>query len=482
MKKTGLLGLAAAAMATGCASAWTPPVEEAITFEARDGQSVEAFRGALTVRENRANPDSRSITLSYVRFPSTGDKPGSPIVYLAGGPGGSGGGTAKGRRFPLFMAMREFGDVIAFDQRGTGESDDTPRCISSVYIPEDRQIPKDEALALLKQSVEECGAFWREQGVDVAGYTTLESARDLEALRKHIGAEKLTLWGISYGTHLALAAVKELGPKIDRMVMTGGEGLNQTVKLPARTDAYFKRINDAVLTANPAVAQMMPDFPGLMRMVHQRLEAEPVMIGLPQDDGSRADFLLTKDVMQRIASAMIADPGNAVMLMQFYGAVAAQQYAPIEQALARFVTPGEPIDWRVMPLAMDIASGIGDERLALVNEQAETALIGDYLNFPMPQLRGALGLDLGDEFRTAPVSDIPTLLLTGTLDGRTYPDSQQEAFGGFSNLTTVTVVNAGHNLFMASPKVTEVIQQFMRGEKDETTEILLPAPEFRMPQ
>lgn len=103
--------------------------------------------------------------------------------------------------------------------------------------------------------------------------------------------------------------------------------------------------------------------------------------------------------MQRIASAMIADPQNAAMLVQMYQAVAADYYAPVEQLLARFVTPGEPVSWRVMPLAMDVASGIDAARLATVNTQAQSSLLGDVLNFPMPHLSDAMGLNLGDDFR-----------------------------------------------------------------------------------
>ena len=128
---------------------------------------------------------------------------------------------------------------------------------------------------------------------------------------------------------------------------------------------------------------------------------------------------------------------------------------------------------------MDVASGISDDRLALVEAQAKTALIGDYLNFPMPHLRGVPeGLDLGDAFRENPASDIPTLLLSGTLDGRTYPESQREALSGMSDLTVVTVVNAGHNLFMVSPEVSETIKTFMRGEKVTKTEIGIAPPVF----
>lgn len=455
-----------------------PIPEEPIVFEAGSGETVDAYRGFFEVPENRSDPSSRKIKIGYVRFPATGEKPGSPIVYLAGGPGGTGTGTARGPRFPLFMAMRIFGDVIAFDQRGTGLSDETPPCLSSVVIPDDRRLSKDESIALLKQSVRECDTFWRDHGVDLRGYTTVESARDLNALRRHLGAEKLTLWGISYGTHLALAAVKEMAPHIDKMVLASAEGLSQTVKLPARTDAYFDRVQ-AAIDADPKAKAIYPDIKALMRRVHAQLDSEPVMLKLQTQDGGEADFLLHGDIMRIAASAMISDPERAAMLLELYSAADHGVYEPVAGLLARFITPGEAESWRAMPLAMDVASGISDDRLALVEAQAKTALIGDYLNFPMPHLRGVPeGLDLGDAFRENPASDIATLLLSGTLDGRTYPESQREALSGMSDLTVVTVVNAGHNLFMVSPEVTETIKTFMRGEKVTKTEIGIAPPVF----
>lgn len=478
MRISSLVSSIAFTLLAGCAGLAQPQGEAPFQFEANSGEAVEAFRGEFKVPENRADPDSREITLRYVRFPATGENPGAPIVYLAGGPGGSGVATAKWRRFPLFMAMREFGDVIAFEQRGTGESDDTPECVSHVFIPDDEALSEDEALARLRQSVDECRGFWDEAGVDLRGYTTVESARDLDALRRHLGADKVTLWGISYGTHLALAALKEMEGRIDRLVLASAEGLEQTVKLPSRTDAYFDRLQAAVNT-QPAAKAAYPDIKALMRRVHAKLEQAPVMLQLPTQDGGATDFLLQKEVMQRLASGMISDPESAVMLLQLYVAADAGIYEPIAGLFAQFVTPGEPISWRAMPLAMDVASGISSERLARVEREAETALLDDILNFPMPQLNGALAdMDLGDDFRTAPQSDVPALLLSGTLDGRTYPESQQEAVAGLSDVTTVTVVNAGHNLFMSSPDVTAAIQQFMRGEAIADTEITIDLPAF----
>jgi pimeloyl-ACP methyl ester carboxylesterase len=474
------LAIFAAASLSACATAPMPPAEAgpetSFVFEADSGEKIDAYRGRFTVPENRADPGGRKIDLHYIRFASTAAKPGSPIVYLAGGPGGSGTFTAKGERFPLFMAMRSVGDVIAFDQRGTGLSEAAPECVSDVVIPADRVVAPEERNRLLRTAAEQCGAFWRAKGFDPAGYTTVESARDLDALRAHLGARKISLLAISYGTHLALAAAKEMGPRIDKMALTGAEGLDQTVKLPSETDAYFDRLQ-AAIDKEPAAKGAYPDLKAMMRRVHARLDAAPAMMRVPTKAGPR-DMLLTKEVMQLAASASIADPQGAARLLTLYLAIDAGMTEPVAALIGRFITPGEPESFRLMPLAMDVASGVGAERLARVEKEAETALLGDLLNYPMPQLAGALGLDLGDGFRTAPKSPIPTLLLTGTLDGRTYPAEQQAAVKGLSNLTTVTVENAGHNLFMLTPEIASTIERFLRGEAVEDGTILVDAPSF----
>src|SRR5690606_28539839 len=85
----------------------------------------------------------RRIRLGYVRFPSTAAQPGPPIIYLAGGPGGSGVDAATGPRFPIFMALRAVADVIAFDQRGTG---------LSAHLPE-RTAPTTPLPALTREAM-----------------------------------------------------------------------------------------------------------------------------------------------------------------------------------------------------------------------------------------------------------------------------------------------------------------------------------------
>lgn len=445
--------------------------EKPVTFTSNGGETVDAFEGALRVAENRNNPDSRMITLRYVRFPATTEKTGPPIIYLSGGPGGSGIDTAKGRRFPLFMAMRNFGDVIALDQRGTGKSDTPPPCTSSVIIDPLTAISDEDFADRYRQGALECAAQWKAQNVDLGGYTTLESAHDLNALRRHLGAEKISLWGISYGSHLALATMKYNPDILDRVILASVEGLDQTVKLPSRTDQYFSDLGRTIGD---------PQLPDLIRSVHEQLEKEPVLMTLNLRNGKQAPYLFKRQDMQVIASFMISDPASALQLTGIYRAVQAGEYAPAAQLLAFFAEPGEPLKFQAMPLAMDRASGISERRLKQVQREAQSSLLGDYLNFPMPQLVPIFTeLDLGQEFREGPNSDVPTLVFTGTLDGRTYPTGQREAVKNLTNLTHVTVENAGHNPFTTSPDVLATMEDFMSGKKVNRTTI---AVDIQAPQ
>ncbi|MBC7977132.1 MAG: hypothetical protein H7138_19325, partial [Myxococcales bacterium] len=67
------------------------------TFERSTGENIAAELGEIEVPEDREQPTSRRIKLRFVRFAATTPTPGSPIVYLAGGPGGSGIQSARGQ-------------------------------------------------------------------------------------------------------------------------------------------------------------------------------------------------------------------------------------------------------------------------------------------------------------------------------------------------------------------------------------------------
>ena len=438
------------------------------------GVETDAERGFLDVPEDRRDPASRRISLSYVRFRSTAARPGPPIVYLAGGPGGTATGAATGPRFPIFMALREIADVIAFDQRGTGLSNHIPpRQPSTAPAP---VLTREGLTGHFRNEFQAAWADWTRAGVAMRGYNTVESADDIDALRRHLGVEKVDLWGISYGTHLALSVLKRHPDRIGRVVLASLEGQDQTVKRPARTDVYLQRVN-ALLDVDQEVRAAVPDLPALMRRVHERLEATPVPVSVPGPAGPM-ELQVGGFALQLIAGALIANPGTLSLLPGLYLAMDAGQAAVLAPFLGSLAGS---LGVTGMPEAMDLASGISAGRLRQVEVEARTAILGDALNFPMPHLLGTVeGVDLGDDFRAAFRIETPALLIAGTLDGRTVLEEQAEVAAQFQHRTQVTVENAGHNVFESHPDVQDLIVRFFRGETVSDTRLSLPPPTFRI--
>ena len=454
--------------------AWSP-----YEFEARDGAKLSVERGEFFVPENRSNAGSRRIKLSFVRFAATTPSKRAPIVYLAGGPGGSGVEAARlPARFAIFKALREVADVIAFDQRGTGGSNDIPPCPRSVDLPLDKPATRAAIVSALQATATECARFWKNAGIDLAGYNTVESAADVDALREALGVSSISLWGISYGSHLAFAILKRYPERIDKVALVGLEGLDETVKLPALTDAFFARLQASV-DRDPLAARAYPDLAGSMRRVHARLDRDPASVTFRDSSGKEVTLVIGSFDLQYIVAASIADPARSRRLPEFYARMDSGDFSEAAPFVYELLRKPGAISMRGMPEAMDAASGISRDRARLVQEQARTSLLGDVLNFPIPHLGDALGVpDLGDEFRAPVRSSVPTLFLSGTLDGRTYPESAREIAARFAKSTHVIVENGGHNLFEASPLVGERVVAHMKGEKPGSTTLALPPPKF----
>jgi pimeloyl-ACP methyl ester carboxylesterase len=440
-------------------------------YTAGNGQETDAERGFFEVPEDRRLPGSRRIRLGYVRFASTSPDPGPPIVYLAGGPGGSGVRTAMGPRFPIFMALRKVADVIAFDQRGTGLSASIPDRATTTPYP---AMTHAGVSAWYREEMQKAWIDWTRAGIAMTGYNTEQNADDIEDLRLHLGAEKINLWGISYGTHLALSVLKRHPNSIGRVALASLEGQDQTIKRPAHIDLFLDRVDRLMGTA-PAVRAAIPNMPALMRRVHARFEADPATVTFAGESGP-VDVKVGGFGVQLVASALVANPPQLSMLPGIYLALDAGK----TEGLASVIPPPHRyFNISGMPEATDLASGISPARLALITEEAKTAVLGDAFNMPMPHLLGAIpGVDLGEDFRASIRIDTPALLVAGSLDGRTPLEEQAEVIAQFRNRTQVVVENAGHNVFEAHPEVTPLLVKFFGEQPVSDTNLTLPPPTF----
>ncbi len=450
---------------------------EPYVFENTRREKTDAEFGRLYVPENRANPKSRQLELAFVRFKSTSPNPGSPIIYLAGGPGGSGIGAARGSRFPLFMAMREIGDVIALDQRGTGESKPFIACPGTYELAANVTPSYEAFLNTARERSRACVELMKSQGADLAGYTTNESADDIEALRIALGAKKLSLWGISYGTHLALATIKRHGRNIDRAILAGVEGLDSTHKLPSDIDRHLADIS-AHVKSDSALNQQIPDLLALMRSVFDSLERNPVTVEV-EDPRTKQPVrvIINKFVMQFLTGVTVGS-GDITRYPRIFLAASKGDYAETAQF---WLGISRQNIGSAMPFVMDCASGETKARGKRISRESKSALLGNYPNIIFPDVCDAWPEpDLGDGFRKQARSSVPVLFISGTLDGRTPVSNADAEMKFFPNGQHLILDGAWHSdpLFLSSPKIKDIMLEFMRARPLSATRIKLDPVKF----
>lgn len=135
---------------------------------------------------------------------------------------------------------------------------------------------------------------------------------------------------------------------------------------------------------------------------------------------------------------------------------------------------------------MHVASGVSAERLARIVAQAAGAVFGNSINALIGDAAfvKALGVsDLGDAFRAGFRSDVPALLISGTLDGRTSEADARRAGAQFSRATYVTLDGASHDFFFLRPpsRFPAVLAAFVRGEPVADERIAWPVT-FKWPE
>ncbi len=474
---TGLVLLLA--IAPGTAQAQTPGelTLEPFTFEGSGGIEFEAERGRLTVLEDRSDPGGRTISLAVMRFPSTADQPGPPIIYLAGGPGGSAVGAARGFFLPLFNRLREVADVVFMDQRGTGFS--TPRlfCPAQEAPPGDLFASYDRMLGLYTESARKCADHWREQGVDIAAYNTEASADDIEDLRIALGVEQVSLLGFSYGTHLGLATTRRHGDHIERVVLVGTEGPAHNQKLPSTYDTQLEKLS-MLAAKDPDIHEKVPSMTATLARLLGRLRAEPMVVTITDRRGVSVEVTVTDLALQYLIRRDVGDGNDFPIFPAWFYAMENGD----DELLAWFVTKRYnemSFGTSVMSVAMDCASGIPSLRAEQIAAETDGSLLGRMVNLGFPDVCEAVGdPDLGDDYRSPILSDVTTLFISGSLDSNTPPHQAEEVRWGFPNSAHLIVENAGHEDMIPHPDVQQAIMDFLGGQDVRDRSIALPQPDF----
>ncbi len=181
--------------------------------------------GFLEVPLDYAEPDGEKIRLavSRVTHKSPDSEYQGPMLVNPGGPGGS------GLIYSIFGDFVPDGggdgyDWIGFDPRGVGASEPSLSCIPD-YDGYNRPyfVPITPGLerTWLDRSKNYAAACGTDGGELLDHMTTVESANDMESIRKALDAEQINYYGFSYGTYLGQVYGTLFPDRFRRVVFDG---------------------------------------------------------------------------------------------------------------------------------------------------------------------------------------------------------------------------------------------------------------------
>lgn len=439
---------------------------------ATDGTAFVVTRGRVRVPELRSEPEGPAIELAVVRVRRAGADAEKAHVILAGGPGDSGVRQVIDLARHGGAALAEFidGDLVGIDQRGVGASTPNLRATMRYGLPLDRPASVAAWLPLMEQAARAVAAEMRGRGIRLEAYNTEESADDVDAVRQSFGYGKVTLWGRSYGTHLALATARRHPGAVERMVLISPEGPDHTWKLPSQVDRVLLRIGERAGA---------PGMTGQLHAVIAGLAQSPVEVAVTDPaTGQEAKVVIGAMDVQWAIAQTLGDPRAVATLPATVQEMSAGNFRRVAQ-LTLLLRRQFGID-SAMKHMTDLSSGASAARSARIEGEAGNALLGDTMNFPGRYLYAAWNArQIGDAFREPVAVPVPTLMLVGDLDARTPVENAQEIAATLPQAHLVVVENAAHQFdVFGNAAMRALLGRFVRGETGLDLRIALPLPRF----
>ncbi|MDR7114269.1 alpha/beta hydrolase [Caulobacter sp. BE254] len=210
-----------------------------------DGRSIAYEIGTLYAPENRAASGGRIIGVGFARLKAAHPTGAPPIFILPGGPGRSylnaftDTDEAGRSRLAEVLAYTEAADVVVVDQRGWSRRGDVLE-LSAPDQPLDR--PRTLAADAADMNALARAAVAANSGKDLAGYTIVQCAEDVNDLRRALGYERIALSGQSFGSQWSFAVMRLHPDVVARAVLSGGEPLDDAFDMPSQILASLQRV------------------------------------------------------------------------------------------------------------------------------------------------------------------------------------------------------------------------------------------------
>lgn len=418
----------------------------------------------LAVPVDREKPAGATIRLAVAVLRSRAAQPApDPVVYLAGGPGGFVVEELEGFADEPFLDTR---DLVLFDQRGTGLSEPDLECPEREEAVV-RNLGRDESyrerLADFRDALRGCRARLVEAGIDLDAFDTEASAADLADLRVALGVDEWNLWGISYGTRLALAAMRSHPEGIRSAILdsvypptAGGLG-----HVDAKADRAFRALF-AGCAADPDCDRAYPDLEATFRGIVESFNETPFegSVDLGEPFGTVPLVITGDDITAGLFNALYDT--ELISVLPMIGAGLAQGDTAIIPAIAQQGIPFVNSFAEAMQFSVDCADSgarLGADDLELLDDPGDKGGLLVYFSDAYCRLWDVEPLPAA--FNRPVRSRIPSLVMAGTYDPATPPADSRATARTLRNATYVEFEGSGHGVSFENDCATGIILSFV---------------------
>ena len=404
-------------------------------------EAIVAHCTTLPVPENPAAPDGRKIALNIAWLPAANDADVAPdpIFFLAGGPGQAAVETYP-QLEPAFEAARKLRHVILVDQRGTGKSNPLNCRSAGDTIDATPELAARQAATCM----ETLG-----KRADLRFYTTTDAVRDLDSVRKAIGAEQINLVGVSYGTRVAQQYAMR-HPAATRSIV-----LDSVAPNALHLGSVFARnLDDALAlqfgrcSSDPACKAKLGDPRTQLDTLLARLEADPPLV--PYRDATTG--VMREERLQ---------PGHVISLVRMYAYMpTAASLLPIMlddanrghyeglMALSKMLS-SELEEAMAMGMQLSVLCTEDGSGLRADPDGAGTLLGNDLVDYLAAQCKVWPKGDAPADFHAPLATRVPALLMSGEYDPVTPPRYGDDVARHLPNGRHLVLRGQGHNVIGA---------------------------------
>lgn len=409
-----------------------------------EGEAIDCF--TLVVPESRGREDSKTIALPVVRFRSRAARPAEPLVFVGGGPGSS----AIGRRLSgATNPVLDERDYVLFAQRGTRFA--TPELACPDYDEANgvvirRDLAPGAATALRRAMAADCARELRKRGVDLDAYDTAAIVADLLDLRRALGVPAVSLYSISYGTRVALEAMRREPSAIRSAVLDSV--LPPDVRYDEMATDNTLRSLDRVLdqcAVDPACAKAYPDLRSRFRKALERATKAPVALSIePALGGAKVALRLTG---RHLVEAVYSRLNSAEAIPTLPALLDAVARGDFGRAAATYLEGAGPSGFsygqRLSVWCRDEAP-VTDARAVAAQSSQHPEFDGWGTAAFDPLVCRAWPVTPSRADRSAVISDVPTLIFAGEYDPTTPPEWGRRTLAGLKNGYFVELPGMSH--------------------------------------